>query len=76
MNDQAWVAWDAGDPARAIKRWSESVALLRELGERAFLGSFLMVLAWGQHRVADLATARRNALEGARITATLARFRI
>ena len=56
------------DPARAIERWSESVALLRALGERAFLGSVLIILAWGQVRAGDLATSRRNVLEGAGVT--------
>ena len=64
ISEAGFSAWVAGDASEAIARWAEGVALLRKLGERAFLGSFLLILGFGYVRVGELATARPLLLEG------------
>jgi predicted ATPase/DNA-binding CsgD family transcriptional regulator len=50
LETAAWVAWDRGDRSEAIDRWNESVSLLRDWGERAFLGTVLYTLSYAHTR--------------------------
>jgi predicted ATPase/DNA-binding CsgD family transcriptional regulator len=58
-----WDAWDSGDQRQAITHWAESVALLRQWGERAFLGSILLFLSYGHLRLGEREAARPPLLE-------------
>ena len=55
-------------PAVALGRWDECVGLLRELGERAFLGSYLLIRGFARIRAGDPDTARGDVIEGAELT--------
>jgi hypothetical protein len=68
LNEYAWGAWDAGDSAMALGRWDECVGLLRQLGERAFLGSYLLIRGFARIRAGHLDTARGDVIEGAELT--------
>jgi DNA-binding CsgD family transcriptional regulator len=68
LNEYAWGAWDAGDTAVALGRWDECVGLLRELSERAFLGSYLLIRGFARIRAGDPDAARGDVIEGAELT--------
>ena len=68
LNEYAWGAWDAGETAVALGRWDECVGLLRELGERAFLGSYLLIRGFARIRAGYPDTARGDVIEGAELT--------
>ena len=62
------VDWDDGDRAAGLEGWAAAVSLLRDLGERAFLGSIVLVYGWALRETGRLAEARTAILEGGRLT--------
>ena len=67
INHHGWVAWDRGDRQVAVERWDEAVAMTREWGEGAFLGSLLMVRSFGERMTGRMEDARQTMLEGLRL---------
>jgi DNA-binding CsgD family transcriptional regulator len=65
---RASVEWDDGDRAAALESWASAVALLRDLGELAFLGSIVLIYGWALQASGRLAEARVAILEGGRLT--------
>ena len=61
------MGWDSGDRQVAVERWTEGVRLLREWGERAFLGSFLLIKGFGERMTGRLEDSRQSTLEGLRL---------
>ena len=51
----------------AVERWDEAVAMTREWGEGAFLGSLLMVRSFGERMTGRMEDARQTMLEGLRL---------
>jgi predicted ATPase/DNA-binding CsgD family transcriptional regulator len=65
---RASVEWDDGNRAAALESWARAVSLLRELGERAFLGSIVQIYGAALQASGRLAEAREAILEGGRLT--------
>jgi len=65
---RASVEWDDGNRSAALESWASAVALLRELGELAFLGSIVLIYGWALQESGRLAEARAAILEGGRLT--------
>src|SRR5262245_44310760 len=65
---RAWVDWDSGNREPALEDWATSVNLLRELGERAFLGSIVEIYGSALLAFGRMADAREPILEGGRVT--------
>jgi DNA-binding CsgD family transcriptional regulator/Tfp pilus assembly protein PilF len=63
-NWAGWQAWETGNRDEATARRSESLRLLREWGERAFLGGILLVVGRAYREFGDLETARAMLVEG------------
>ena len=68
LGQYGWIAWDSGDRQLAVERWTEAVRLHRELGERSFLGSVLLVKGFGERKLGRLEDARASLLEAVQLT--------